>query len=128
MQRNEKRVLDFIAAFLKREGYPPTMRQISNGLGESSPSWAHKRVKGLVAGGFLKAIRGAARKRYVPTGAHVVIFPEDIDAAIRRAGDPLVVIHEAVSAYLGLEAQPEADIYEADDAHAGHHIFQPEKV
>lgn len=51
-------VFEFIEKYLAEHGYPPTMRQISEGVGYASPSSAHNAVWALIAEGRLSGSPG----------------------------------------------------------------------
>jgi repressor LexA len=56
----QRQTLDFIADYIDREGYPPTVTEMSVGLGVAHTS-VHDRVNQLVAKGYLKRDNNKAR-------------------------------------------------------------------
>lgn len=51
-------VFEYIEAFLAAHGYPPTIRQIADGVGYASASSAHNAVWALIAEGRLSGSPG----------------------------------------------------------------------
>lgn len=58
----QKEVLDFIISFIHEQGYPPSYREIADGLSLASPSTVHVHVQALRERGFLRSTDGAARE------------------------------------------------------------------
>jgi len=54
----QRRVYEFVAAFLNDNGYAPTIREIGDGLGLGSSSTVHMHLRALVSLGYLS---GAGR-------------------------------------------------------------------
>src|SRR3989344_165737 len=52
--KRQKQVFDFIASFLKKKGFSPSLEEIKKHLGLSSVSTAHHHVKKLQEAGHLK--------------------------------------------------------------------------
>lgn len=50
----QNNVLDFIKKFAAEHGYPPSIREIGQGLGLSSPATVHTHVRKLCNAGYLK--------------------------------------------------------------------------
>lgn len=50
----QEQVLEFIRECVRRDGYPPTVREICNGLGLSSPSTVHAHLANLERRGLIK--------------------------------------------------------------------------
>lgn len=59
--KKQKEVLAFIKGFSKKEGYPPSLKEISKSLGFTSHSTAQFHVNQLVEKGYLKKESGKAR-------------------------------------------------------------------
>lgn len=49
-----QRILDFVTDFSRRNGYPPTVREICDAVGLRSPSTVHSHLKILQEGGYLE--------------------------------------------------------------------------
>lgn len=54
-------IWDFIAAFLDERGFPPTVREIGEGIGMSSPGTVHAHLVSLEAGGYIQKVPGSPR-------------------------------------------------------------------
>ena len=49
-----QKILEFVSEFSRDNGYPPTVREICEGVGLRSPSTVHAHLKILQEGGFLE--------------------------------------------------------------------------
>lgn len=54
-------VWNFIASFVEDNGYPPTVREIGEGVGMSSPGTVHSHLMNLQAWGYISRIAGSPR-------------------------------------------------------------------
>lgn len=50
----QRQVLDYIREMVAERGYPPSVREIGEAVGLSSPSTVHSHLNSLVDGGFIK--------------------------------------------------------------------------
>ncbi len=50
----QRQVLDYIREMVAERGYPPSVREIGEAVGLSSPSTVHSHLNSLVEGGFIK--------------------------------------------------------------------------
>ena len=57
----ETQILDFIAEFVAERGFPPTVREIGEGLGLSSPGTVHAYLTNLVDAGYIERVPGSPR-------------------------------------------------------------------
>lgn len=57
----QERVYDFICAYIDTHGYPPSVREIGDGLGLRSPATVKHHLDKLVASGFLSISAGRTR-------------------------------------------------------------------
>lgn len=57
----QRQVLDFITAQTEKHGYPPTVREIGEALGLSSPSTVHAHLAALESKGLLERVKGKPR-------------------------------------------------------------------
>lgn len=57
----QRQVLDFIKSASEKHGYPPTVREIGEALGLSSPSTVHAHLAALEAKGLLERVKGKPR-------------------------------------------------------------------
>lgn len=68
VERREK-ILAFIAAFVEKHGYSPTVREVASGVGLASPGAAHRQLEHLVD-------EGALRKLHVTSRSVVYALPK----------------------------------------------------
>lgn len=57
----ERQLLDFITQFIQRYGYAPTLKEIGDSMGLSSPATVHEHIDRLRIKGFIKKLDGTAR-------------------------------------------------------------------
>lgn len=57
----ERQILDFIAQFIQRYGYAPTLKEIGDSVSMHSPATVHEHVDRLRQKGFIKKLDGTAR-------------------------------------------------------------------
>lgn len=57
----ERQLLDFIMQFITRYGYAPTLKEMGQALGTSSPATIHEHIERLCFKGYLKKLDGTAR-------------------------------------------------------------------
>jgi repressor LexA len=57
----QREVLSFLIRFLKRRGYPPTVREIARHLGLKGPKSPKKRLDALEEKGYIRRRRGKSR-------------------------------------------------------------------
>ncbi|MCL4360693.1 transcriptional repressor LexA [Patescibacteria group bacterium] len=57
----ERQLLDFIAQFIQRYGYAPTLKEIGTSMGISSPATVHEHIDRLRLKGFIRKLDGTAR-------------------------------------------------------------------
>lgn len=63
LTERQRVVLSIIQGFCRRYGYPPTIRQVCEAIGTSSPSTVHQDVVALRRSGYLKS---AGRRGSIP--------------------------------------------------------------
>lgn len=63
LSAKEKEVLDFIKAFMKREGITPTIREIGMGMGYKSTSTTHWYFHKLINKGYITKSEDKSRYR-----------------------------------------------------------------
>lgn len=73
----QREILDLILATVRRRGYPPSVREIGEAVGLSSPSTVHSHLSALVEGGFLR------RDPSKPRAIEVLEMPDEYE--LRRA-------------------------------------------
>lgn len=88
----QKQVLDFINAFLTRNGFPPTVREVAENFGFKSPRAAHDHMKALQRKGYLTTdprkprtikLAGGPPTRGIPLLGRIA------------AGEPILAVEEA---------------------------------
>jgi repressor LexA len=52
--KRQREIYDFIVAYARRHGYPPTVREIGSHVGLASPSTVHAHLAKLERGGYLR--------------------------------------------------------------------------
>lgn len=57
----ERQLLDFITQFIQRYGYAPTLKEIGDAMGISSPATVHEHIDRIRIKGFIKKLDGTAR-------------------------------------------------------------------
>ncbi len=80
LSERQRQVLDFIRATVAERGYPPSVREIGEAIGLSSPSTVHSHLSALVAAGAI---------RRDPTKPRAIEVLEDITAERSSARDDL---------------------------------------
>ena len=61
LTKKQAATLDFIRAFITQEGMPPTRKEISDGLGHSSPNGANDGLRVLAKHGYLTLLPRRSR-------------------------------------------------------------------
>lgn len=54
LTKKQGEVLKFVKEFMVSHGYPPTVREIGEALGLSSPATTHSHLKGLEEKGYIR--------------------------------------------------------------------------
>jgi repressor LexA len=57
----ERQMLDYIAQFIQRYGYSPTLREIGTAMGTGSMATVHEHIEKLRQKGFVRKLDGTAR-------------------------------------------------------------------
>jgi repressor LexA len=74
----QRQILDYILDTVNGRGYPPSVREIGEAVGLSSPSTVHSHLSSLVEGGYLR--RDPTKPRAIE-----VVDPGHEDGDLRRA-------------------------------------------
>lgn len=61
LYRRQRQIVDFIAQYIQKNGYSPTLQEIANSLGVSSLATVHEHLNALVKKGVIKKYDGAVR-------------------------------------------------------------------
>ncbi len=95
LTKKQKQVLDFVVNYTKDNGFSPTVREIAEEFGFSSPATAHEHLQNLKDKGFLKInpdqIRGIEPAKKVINLGKSVNLPL---AGLITAGQPIEAIEE----------------------------------
>jgi repressor LexA len=81
LTNRQKEIFDFIKRYLRKHGYPPTVREIGKALGLHSPSTVHAHLAKLEASGLLR--RDPSKPRAIE------LMVDKVKRAV-RPGTPLV--------------------------------------
>lgn len=103
----QKRVYSFIIRYRQQTGFPPTVREIAQGLGYKSPNNVRQHLRLIEQKGFIRLLAGKAR------GIEITSFeenvPDEVDESVSvpligavAAGKPITAI-ENVDGYLTLD-------------------------
>ena len=93
----QKRIYEYIASCIQRQGYPPSVREIGEAVGLKSPSTVHFHLKHLEEAGMIE--KGAGKGRAITLTAPAV--PEDKVPIVGHvaAGSPILA-QECIEDYL----------------------------
>ena len=108
----QKKIYDYIAACIARQGYPPSVREIAQAVGLKSPSTVHFHLKHLEEAGLLSRNEGKGRAIRL-TGSADGAGPESVPEEERHrgqipilgavaAGSPILA-EECIEAYLSFD-------------------------
>ena len=106
----QKEVLDFIVQFINEQGYPPSYREIAEGLDISSPSTIHVHVQALRERGYLRASANGNARELEPTDKAVrwgksVVLPLK---GLITAGVPIEAVEEHETFAVPVELAPDS--------------------
>ncbi|MFY9492974.1 MAG: DNA methyltransferase [Minisyncoccia bacterium] len=74
----QKQVLDFTSAFIKNEGFAPSINEIKNNLGLKSVATIHQHLQALEKKGYIKREKNQKRHLEIVAEIPLVIKPEKI--------------------------------------------------
>ncbi|MBQ3556857.1 MAG: transcriptional repressor LexA [Oscillospiraceae bacterium] len=103
LTNKQQQIYDYIRAFQSEHGYPPSVREIGEAVGLSSPSTVHFHLKGLEEAGVISKAAGKTRA----ISMHDQAVAEEMDGHENRvpvvgnvaAGSPILA-QESVEEYL----------------------------
>ena len=82
LTKRQQEILDFIKKFIIKHGFPPTIREIGEGLGVSSPATIHAHLENLENKGVIKrndtknrAIELLVKNEYEPQNELIIDVP-----------------------------------------------------
>lgn len=76
LTKKQTQVMDFICAEIRSKGYPPSVREIGEGLGLSSPSTVHSHLAGLESRGLIRRDPNKPRALEVLDQSLVTLEPD----------------------------------------------------
>lgn len=59
--KRQKQILDFLAQYIQKNGYSPTLQQIAEAIGVSSLATVHEHLSSMAKKGLIKKYEGAVR-------------------------------------------------------------------
>jgi len=77
LNKRQQEVLEYIKKMLLQKGYPPTVREIGQGVGLKSPATVHGHLRALAEKGYIK--RDACKQRALELTAKAL--PPELEAA-----------------------------------------------
>ena len=77
MTRKQQEIYDFIAAFITEHSYPPSVREICDGVGLRSPSTVHFHLQNMEEKGFLAKDGKARALTLAQTGEKAAAAPAE---------------------------------------------------
>jgi repressor LexA len=103
LSERQRQVLDFIRATVADRGYPPSVREIGEAIGLSSPSTVHSHLSALVAAGVLRRDPSKPRAIEVLEAAPTVATRDDLrDVPLVgriAAGSPVLAVEDIEDVY-----------------------------
>lgn len=61
LYKRQRQIVDFIAQYIQKNGYSPTLQDIADAIGVSSLATVHEHIEALVKKGVVKKYEGAVR-------------------------------------------------------------------
>jgi len=104
----QKEVLDFIVSFIQEQGYPPSFREIADGLNLASPSTVHVHIKSLRERGFL---RGNGTARNLEPTDKAVRWGRSVFLPLKgmiTAGEPIEAVEEHETIAVPVDLAPDS--------------------
>jgi repressor LexA len=100
---NQHKVLDFLNSYIRKKGFPPTLREIASNFGLKGPRAPQKSLAILERKGFIRRIPGGSRaievRDILPALGKTLSVP--IVGRV-RAGEPILAV-ENIEGYLNLD-------------------------
>lgn len=93
--KKQKEVLDFVVSYTKDNGFSPTVREIADEFGFSSPATAHEHLQNLKDKGFLKI--NPDQIRGIELAKKIINFSKSINlplAGLITAGQPIEAVED----------------------------------
>ncbi len=61
LYKRQRQIVDFIAQYIQKNGYSPTLQEIANSIGVSSLATVHEHLQALIRKGVIKKYEGTVR-------------------------------------------------------------------
>ena len=117
----QQKIYDYIAACVRTQGYPPSVREIGEAVGLRSPSTVHFHLKKLVDAGMIETGAGKGRAitlTHPPAAPAAPAAPAEAEAPAGRvpivgtvaAGSPILA-QECIEDYLTFDAGHSGDVH-----------------
>ena len=117
----QQKIYDYIAACVRTQGYPPSVREIGEAVGLRSPSTVHFHLKKLVDAGMIETGAGKGRAitlTHPPAAPAAPAAPAEAEAPAGRvpivgnvaAGSPILA-QECIEDYLAFDAGHPGDVH-----------------
>ena len=117
----QQKIYDYIAACVRTQGYPPSVREIGEAVGLRSPSTVHFHLKKLVDAGMIETGAGKGRAitlTHPPAAPAASAAPIEAEAPAGRvpivgnvaAGSPILA-QECIEDYLTFDAGHPGDVH-----------------
>lgn len=117
----QQKIYDYIAACVRTQGYPPSVREIGEAVGLRSPSTVHFHLKKLVDAGMIETGAGKGRAialTHPPAAPAAPAAPIEAEAPAGRvpivgnvaAGSPILA-QECIEDYLTFDAGHPGDVH-----------------
>jgi len=103
LTNNQRKVLDFLKGYIKKKGFPPTLREIASHFGLRGPRAPQKTLAILERKGYLRKVPGGSRaieiQGVLPALGRTLSLP--IIGRV-KAGEPLLAV-ENIEGHLNLD-------------------------
>ena len=111
LSKMQQKIYEYIAACIREQGYPPSVREIGAAMGLKSPSTVHFHLKGLEEAGMIVKAEGKTRAITLPAAPNRAVAEESNARADRipvvgsvAAGSPILA-EECIEDYLTFDTQ-----------------------
>ena len=111
LTKMQQKIYEYIAACIREQGYPPSVREIGAAMGLKSPSTVHFHLKGLEEAGMIIKAEGKTRAITLPAAPRRTVAEESGARTDRipvvgnvAAGSPILA-EECIEDYLTFDTQ-----------------------
>ncbi len=107
----QKEVLDYIVSFINDKGYPPSFREIADGLELASPSTVHVHIQALKERGFLKGGGAGPGARNLEPTDKAVMWGKSVLLPLKgliAAGAPIEAVEERETFAVPVDLAPDS--------------------